>query len=78
MGFIDCESLSVKYNNMGIATITFSFIGTESELFPTNISAGGQSFDCIVTNFYKKPIPNTENSDQGTWYTTDVTMIATS
>jgi hypothetical protein len=78
MRFIECESLSINFNVMGIATINYTIITNSSDFdYETNISAGGQTFNGIVTNIDVRPIPNTEYADDGPWYTNNVTLVAT-
>jgi len=74
--FIECESLSISYNEMGIATITYTVVSDNSSIpssVGNSISVGGLNFSGFITNLYQQPIPNTEN-----WYTTNVTMVAVS
>ncbi len=74
---VECESMNVSYNEMGIATVTYTVI-TDSEAIPLvvqadSIQVGNRIFNGYVTNLYQQPIPKTEG-----WYTTNVTMVATS
>jgi len=71
--FIDCTSLSVSYNVMGIATVSYTVVHNTFEFITyTSVTAGGQTFDGYVTNASLNQIPNTEN-----WFETNVTLIAT-
>lgn len=77
MQFIECESLNINYNIMGIATVTYTIItNTYSPTTFSSIFAGGVSFRGVVTNVHKQPIPKTENAADGPWYTVNVTLIA--
>jgi hypothetical protein len=71
--FIDCTSLSISYNVMGLATVSYTVVHN-SFTFITypSISAGGQTFTGYVINASLNQIPNTEG-----WYETHVTMITT-
>jgi len=73
--FYDCESISVQYNNMGIATINFTLISkralTSSDI-PDSIVLGNIYFAGAIYNVSSQPIPKTEG-----WYTTSVTLMAT-
>ena len=78
MKFIECESLSINFNTMGIATISYTIVTNSSSYdYETTINAGGQVFKGIVTNIDLRPIPNTENASDGPWYTNTVTLVAT-
>jgi len=71
-GFIDCTTLSVSYNIMGIATVSFSVVSDQPGFhIKSAISAGGRTFSGYVTSATVSRIPNT------TWYQTQVTLIAT-
>jgi len=78
--FIECESLSISYNEMGIATINYTLISTEeSPSFNYNsIEAGQLLFTGVVTDVYSQIIPNTENATNGPWFSINVTLLATS
>ena len=77
MQFTECESLNINYNVMGIATVTYTIVTNDYVPSTFNyIYAGGVSFNGIVTNVSKQPIPNTENATGGPWYTVNVTLIA--
>lgn len=78
MSFVECESLSINFNQMGIATINYTIItNSPSFSFQNSVSAGGTTFNGVVTNIDCKPIPNSENDINGPWYTNNVTLIAT-
>lgn len=71
--FIDCTSLNVSYNVMGIATVTYTVVHDKFDFVVyREISAGGQTFRGYVTNAAVNPIPNTEG-----WYETQVTLVTT-
>lgn len=71
--FIDCTSLSMSYNIMGIVTVSYTVVHN-SFAFVTydSISAGGQTFTGYVINASLNQIPNTEG-----WFETHVTLLAT-
>lgn len=77
--FIECESLSISYNIMGIATINYTLVSTEAtpSFSYNSISAGGNTFTGVVTNVYSQMIDNTEEADQGPWFSINVTLLAT-
>lgn len=71
--FIDCTSLSVSYNIMGIATVSYTVVHNSFQFVTyNNISAGGQNFSGYVINASVNQIPNTEG-----WFETHVTLLAT-
>jgi len=71
--FIDCTSLSMSYNVMGLVTVSYTVVHNSFNIVTYNsISAGGQTFTGYVMNASLNQIPNTEG-----WYETHVTLIAT-
>ena len=71
--FIECTSLSVSYNIMGVATVSYTAVHNTYEFVTFNeISAGGQVFRGYITNASLNQIPNTEG-----WFETHVTLVAT-
>lgn len=71
--FIDCTSLNISYNVMGIATVAYTVVHDRAEFVTYNsISAGGQTFTGYVVNASVDQILNTSN-----WFETHVTLIAT-
>ena len=73
ISFIDCTSLSVSYNTMGVVTVSYTVVHDYFEfVIYDTVSAGGQVFRGYVINASLNQIPNTEN-----WFETHVTLIAT-
>lgn len=74
--FIECTSLNISYDVMGIATLSFTVVHNVSSLSILDsyqrISAGGQVFSGYITDAYMSAIPRTEG-----WYETQVTLIST-
>ena len=71
--FIDCTSLSVSYNVMGVATVSYTVVHDVFEFVTYNIiTAGGRTFTGYVINASLNQIPNTEG-----WFETHVTLLAT-
>jgi hypothetical protein len=72
--FIECTSLSISYDILGVATITYTVVtdvaGLEGQLY-NQIIAGGQTFSGYITNANINPIPNTA------WYEIHATLIST-
>lgn len=71
--FIDCTSLNISYDIMGIATVTYTIVADEPgfENVQNEISAGGQTFRGYVTSASMSQIPYTS------WYETHVTLVTT-
>jgi len=71
--FIDCTSLNIGYNVMGIVTVSYTVVHNSFDFVTYNtISAGGQNFTGYVINASLNQIPNTAN-----WFETHVTLLAT-
>ena len=72
--FIEGTSLSISYDILGVATVTYTVVtdtaGLEGQLY-NRIIAGGQIFTGYITNANINPIPNTE------WYEIHATLIST-
>ena len=72
--FIECTSLSISYDILGIATITYTVVtdtpGFEGQLY-NQIIAGGQTFTGYITNATMTPIPKTN------WYEINATLVTT-
>jgi hypothetical protein len=70
--FIECTSLSISFNVMGLATITYAIVSeTSSPEIKTEFSLGGQNFTGYVMSINLNSIPNTS------WYETHVTLLTT-
>lgn len=71
--FIECTSLNVSYDIMGIATVTYTVVSDTPgfDNVENSISAGGQTFTGYVVNAAMNQIPYT------TWYETHVTLVTT-
>ena len=71
--FIDCTSLNISYNTMGIATVSYTVVHNDFKFVTYNqISAGGQNFSGYVVNASLNQIPGTEG-----WFETHVSLITT-
>jgi hypothetical protein len=72
--FIECTSLSMTYDILGVVTITYTVVtdtsGMEGKLF-NQIIAGGKTFSGYITNANINPIPQTS------WYEIHAALIAT-
>ena len=72
--FIECTSLSISYDIMGIATVSYTVISDSPGIKVYNqISAGNPSvtFRGYITNASTNQVPKT------TWYETHATLVAT-
>lgn len=77
--YYDCSAERISYNIMGIATVNYTIISdTSTPSLTTSFSAGGQSFNGVIMNYNTQLIPKSENSTNGGWYITNVTLVATS
>jgi hypothetical protein len=77
--YFDCSAESISYNIMGIATINYTIISdSPNPNITSSFSAGGISFNGVIMNYNTQIIPKSEHSDNGGWYTTSVTLVATS
>lgn len=71
--FIDCTSLSVSYNVMGIVTVSYTVVHNSFNIVTyKTVTAGGQTFTGYIMNASMNQIPNTEG-----WFETHATLIAT-
>lgn len=71
--FIECTSLNISYDILGVATVTYTIVSDESGLKAYNelIDVGGQTFRGYVTNATLNRIQNTN------WWESHVTLVAT-
>jgi hypothetical protein len=71
--FIECTSLSISYDVMGIATVSYTIVADSPGIKAyDDIHAGGQYFSGYVTNVFAQPIPNTSR-----WWESHVTLVST-
>lgn len=77
--YYDCSAESISYNIMGIATISYTIISDNPNPSITPaFSSGGVSFNGVITNYATQIIPKSEHASNGGWYSTNVTLVATS
>lgn len=73
--FIECTSLNINFNVMGVATVTYTIVSDDPNMNQIDatipISAGGQVFSGYVTNASMNQIPHTS------WYEIHVTLVST-
>lgn len=72
--FIECTSLNISYDVLGVATVSYTIVTDEPEfgqLYNSLNNVGGQTFTGYITNASINKIPNTE------WYEIRATLIAT-
>lgn len=71
--FIECTSLNISYNTLGIATVTYTVVHDYPDFVVyTTINAGGRTFTGYIINASVNQIPNTEG-----WYETHATLLST-
>lgn len=71
--FIECTSLSVNYDIMGIANVTYTIVSDTPGIKAYNElqDVGGQTFSGYVVNAVVNQIQNTN------WWESHVTLVAT-
>ena len=74
--FIECTSLNISYDVMGIATLSFTVVHNYPDISVVSkyneVDAGGQTFTGYITDAFMNAIVRTDG-----WYETHVTLIAT-
>ena len=71
--FMECTSLNISYDVMGIATVSYTIVHEGAVASPWNqVQAGGQTFTGYITNMTTNVIPRTKG-----WFETHVTLITT-
>ncbi len=71
--FIECTSLNISYNIMGIATVTYTVVSNEPGLKAyETIEAGGKTFTGYIASAAGNAIPNTSS-----WYESHITLVST-
>ena len=76
--YYDCSAERISYSIMGIATINYTIISDSSTpSLATSFSAGGQSFIGVIMSYSTQLIAKSEHSENGGWYITNVTLVAT-
>ena len=70
--FIECTSLSISYDVMGIATVSYTVVhDTPGFVTYDSITAGGKTFDGHIMNASMNPIPGTK------WFETQCVLVTT-
>lgn len=71
--FIDCASINVSFDIMGIATVSYTIVSSSTTMgsLSNSISIGGQTITGHVVAASMSMIPNTE------WTETHVTLVGT-
>jgi hypothetical protein len=60
LSFIDCSSININYDMMGIATISFAVVSVEKTTTTyTTLTFGGVTFTGFITSVEVKRIPGT-------------------
>lgn len=61
--FLDCSTLNINYDQLGLATISFSVVSVSEDPTPSNytdLTFGGVSFNgLLITNLELRQIPGT-------------------
>ncbi len=70
--FIECTSLSISYDNLGLATVNYTLVSDSPNIVPYEvIETDSVTFTGYVTNMTMQTIPNTD------WYEAQITLIST-
>lgn len=70
--FIECTSLSISYDNLGLATVNYTLVSDSPNITPiTYIETDSVDFSGYVTNITMNSISNTD------WYEAQITLITT-
>ena len=70
--FIECTSLSISYDNLGLATVNYTLVSDSPNIVPYEVvEAGNVTFTGYVTNMTMQTIPNTD------WYEAQISLIST-
>ena len=70
--FIECTSLSISYDNLGLATVNYTLVSDSPNITPyESIQTASVTFTGYVTSMSMQNIPNTD------WFEAQVTLIAT-
>jgi hypothetical protein len=65
LSFIDCSSININYDMMGIATITFAVISVSPDTTTyTSLTFGGVTFTGFITSVEVKRMPGTTVYEQ--------------
>ena len=72
--FYDCSAESISINVMGIATVNYTIISDNDS---PDIAESYAGLNGVIMTYNTQLIPNSQNADNGGWYTTSVTLVAT-
>ncbi len=68
--FIECTSLSISYDNLGLATVSYTLVSDSPDIIPyETIETDSVTFTGYVTNMTMQTMPNTD------WYEAQITLI---
>ena len=72
--FIECSSLSISYDILGLATVSFTVVTDSDSLAEdyTTINVGDLTFTGYITGATKRPILSTD------WWEWGMTLVMTS
>lgn len=72
--FIDCNSLSISYDVLGVATVSFNVVSNEGFLVNdyTSFMIGDAIYNGYITSVYARPIPFTS------WWEFAISLVMTS
>jgi len=77
--FVECESVNISYDKMGIATVNYTVISDGGEALSFagvhSVSFGGNSFSGYVTNVDVDQITVYESAEH-MWVSANITLVA--
>jgi hypothetical protein len=77
--FIECGTVSINYNMMGIVTVNYTVI-TDSpsmSVVSNSLSYGGQTFSGYISDVSVQSLTNMVEGSDENWYAMSVTLTAT-
>lgn len=79
--FVECGTVSVNYDRMGIAAVSYTIITSKPSSLGlsgvVSMSLGGISFEGYVTNVDITPISSVAGESGEIWAAASITMVAT-
>ena len=80
--FVECGSVNVSYDRMGIATVTYTVISTVASAYSfggsKTVTFAGTSFTGYVTNVGITPVSSTTGGSNNIWIAASITLTSTS
>lgn len=79
VNFIECGTINVSYNIMGIATISYTIITSDVNFsgVSNSITVGNKTFSGVVMSANLQPLPQMTEDSGTIYYSITVSMLAT-